>query len=108
MACPSCGGIKPYTSRCDPGNVSTRINSMLRTVPLSPSSALQIQRDVEDDIRDLDWEMSQLRSRLLYLEQQQDLLSKHDEQLKFLSAPIRWLPVELLTRIFIAVCDGHR
>ncbi|KAF5331767.1 hypothetical protein D9758_016629 [Tetrapyrgos nigripes] len=107
MACPNCGGIKPYASRCDPENVSARINSMLRTIPFSSSSALQIRRDVEDDIRGFDWEISQLLSRLLYLEEQQELLSKHDEQLKSLSAPIRQLPVELLTRIFVAVCDGH-
>ncbi|KAF5365930.1 hypothetical protein D9758_006589 [Tetrapyrgos nigripes] len=107
MACPNCGGIKPYASRCDPENVSARINSMLRTIPFSSSSALRIRRDVEDDIRGFDWEISQLRSRLLYLEELQELLSKHDEQLKSLSAPIRRLPVELLTRIFVAVCDGH-
>ncbi|KAF5365967.1 hypothetical protein D9758_006615 [Tetrapyrgos nigripes] len=107
MFCSSCGGIKPYRSRCHLGNVSTPINSMLRSFSFSPSSALQIQRDVENDMRRFDWEISQLRSRLLYLEEQQDLLTKHDEELKSLSAPIRRLPVELLTRIFLAVCDGH-
>ncbi|KAF5334036.1 hypothetical protein D9758_017410 [Tetrapyrgos nigripes] len=106
MICSSCGASKPYTSHFDITNASARVNDMLRTFPIPSAQSsviFQMQLDIENDIRHYSLEVSQFRSRLLYLQQKQDLLVKHLEHLKSLSAPIRRLPVELLTRIF-AIC----
>ncbi|KAF5334038.1 hypothetical protein D9758_017412 [Tetrapyrgos nigripes] len=87
---------------------SARVNEMLRTFPVPAfqfSEISQYQRDAEKDMRDYSLEISQLRSRLMYLQEKQDLLKKHIERLRSLSAPIRLLPVELLSHIFVVVCE---
>ncbi|KAF5364563.1 hypothetical protein D9758_005502 [Tetrapyrgos nigripes] len=108
MICSSCGASKLYTNHFDITDASARVTQMLRIfpIPISSSSVVsQMQVDIESDMRHYDLEMSQLQSRLVYLQAKQELLSKHVEQLKSLSAPIRRLPVELLARIFVMVCE---
>ncbi|KAK7455194.1 hypothetical protein VKT23_011067 [Stygiomarasmius scandens] len=60
--------------------------------------------DAERDIEHYDAEVSQLRSRILYLQAKQRVLKTHIRQLQSLSAPVRRLPVEVITHIFMLAC----
>lgn len=63
--------------------------------------------DAEKDSKQYDLEISQLQLRVLQLQEEQKLLDKHVERLKSLSAPIRRLPVEILTQIFVTLCESN-
>ncbi|KAF5369046.1 hypothetical protein D9758_003098 [Tetrapyrgos nigripes] len=63
--------------------------------------------DAEINSQQGELEISQLRSRVLHLQEKQKLLDKHVEQLKSLSAPIRRLPVDTLIHCFAIFCENH-
>ncbi|KAF5364561.1 hypothetical protein D9758_005500 [Tetrapyrgos nigripes] len=108
MSCPNCGSDTVYKTRFDIANASSKVFEMLQSFPLTTfhSAAIsQMLLDAETDHKHYGLEISRLRARLVFLEGKQKLLEKHMGQLKSVTASIRYLPAELLGRIFEIVCE---
>jgi hypothetical protein len=112
MICTICGTKKAYENRFDIVDASAKVKEMLQTFPLSRSphsSAIpQMLSDAEADSRQYEAEIAQLHSLMLFLRTKQQSVEKQMEHLKSLTSPIRRLPVEILTEIFLIVCEGKK
>ncbi|KAK7029007.1 hypothetical protein VNI00_014717 [Paramarasmius palmivorus] len=63
--------------------------------------------DSEQELRDCQAEMNRLQAALLMLEGKQSRLKKNMEKYRYLLSPIRRLPTEILSAIFVLACDGN-
>ncbi|KAK7433646.1 hypothetical protein VKT23_020652 [Stygiomarasmius scandens] len=84
-----------------------RTEELLRSLsPLSSSDIVEIplmSAKINEEVKRYETEICQLESRIMYLRSKQEFLQRRREKLDSLPAPVRRLPTELLSLIFISV-----
>ncbi|KAK7433649.1 hypothetical protein VKT23_020655 [Stygiomarasmius scandens] len=90
----------------------THVEDLMRSLsPLSRSDIVAVPRmfaKIDEEVERYERDILQLESRIVYLRSKQEFLKRKKDRLKSLTAPVRRLPTEVLSLIFINLCgdDG--
>ncbi|KAJ7587426.1 hypothetical protein C8J56DRAFT_941879 [Mycena floridula] len=103
--CPHCHKNTDFQPQTATHAQWLKLKSRLRSPQLSyPTSSESLLSAVQDDLRRCQEEINRQQGYLVALENQRKMLERHVEATQALSAPIRQIPPELLSRIFYLAC----
>ncbi|KAK7433651.1 hypothetical protein VKT23_020657 [Stygiomarasmius scandens] len=116
MICANCGNVAPiHQAEAENSNhdavLYARVEELLRLLsPLPPSETLELSQmsvKIDKEMEGYETMILQLESRIMYLRTKQEFLRGRKDRLTSLTAPIRRLPTEVLSLIFINLCDDE-